>query len=703
MGGNCNIQDLTLPARHSPNHFQSMITEKTFMPWDGLDREEFGKAFNEILYANQDHELKELFGLSLIANFLLASTSPAWVKDFLNQNTHVASLLDFDIGSLKNGEWIRVPIVVSGDSDAKISWFWVGLLNESQGSVHIPKWVLRIVDFQFQDQAKASEELVRSLGPDATGRRFVLFPLSPANDLIQFKGSSAALSFAIAFKSLLTNHSILPDLICTGALDSLGKILPVGMMKKKIETAFNVGFKCFLCPAGGQIVSGNENKGLIPVKTFSQAWTMASLYSGQQDNLLFVFSRALTDPIAFIDKMDSLPADWINSEKHSIRRLFDKIAEESRLADRFTQKFEQMVGAFQLRRAIAISNLIPPEWTDKLINDYPMAALRWCSANLSLCNHLGQIGEANTWQKNGEGLVDQVISLDLRLVADFFNHSLVGAHNRFAFSLELPKALTRVVNFLERQFQLRKDFGCSTDTTLGRLYGTLIQNYGFCGPDNIQQIEALSKKTKQAFGKNLSIELKEQWMRQCDYLTSARLDAGDLEGATTELKSYLEIDRLKEIPGRLESFSCWQISLICRFLARNKEHGIKSIHQAFYTYTLEQFELCHPWQLIFFNLGRVAVHEDKIDRAKNLFEKSLEICRSKHSGPTLSIMVLKPLSFLAHLNQLPSNLDEIELEITMAAGQLNNDHFLFLKKQSFIETLAYVKKNHDKIFPFSYQ
>ncbi len=695
------IENMAFAAEKFMPHFQSVISEMAWVPWCDMAQDGFRQAFERIERQVEHGPLRNLFHCSLWASFLIEAHPPAWVERFLVQNTRPDEVLCPDFRALIQGDWIRIPILVADAGSARVAWFAAGLAPLAGQGLFIPEWAGQIMDERFRESAAIAEHLVRHCGPDPSGRRFVLFPMAPANGTVQFRGGSAALALGIGFMSLARRHPVSTALIATGCLDDEGRVSVVGHLDLKIGAARSRGCKCIVIPADRGASSAQNAADLVAVRGFAESWTMASLYSGRQDNLLFVFSRALQEPGTFISRMDSMPGGWIEQESELVKKLLARIFDDSELFDRFSRKFGDMVDDFQPGRAQALAALAPRD----LPGAWPVACLRWITARLGLANHQGLILPAREWVDRGMDIVEQVLKLDISLVADFFNHLLVSAHNRYEFSPDLPPTLGQVLQFLEKRYDLQQAFGCRVDLTLGKLYGTLVQNSAFCGPGFIRQTEDLSLKARKTLGEEVSSEFKSEWMRQYSYLTLARLCAGDMDGALCCLETFLGVPDLNAVPEKLPEFNKWQMTLLCRFLSAS---GPRNFEPLYFTTASSLAAACrpeHPWQLACFNLGRAALQVDDRGTAVRFLEKSLAICLEPSCGPAIAIMALKPLAFLQHLSpahEFASRLPSLEIQIKDASRQLNPDHFFFLYDRDFYQALAYVRENHDSIFPFSY-
>ncbi|EIM64398.1 magnesium chelatase domain-containing protein [Desulfobacter postgatei] len=697
-----NIRSLAFAAEKNTGHFQAMVTDLACVPWCDIGRDDFCTCFENMISHMNDPALKQLFELSLGANFLIASSRPAWIRDFLTENTGFVSMPGHDIGVLEQGKWIKIPILLANDHCAGVVWFIAGLVALKADAVHIPEWAAQMMDARFIDAIDTAEQVVRRCAPDPLNHRFILFPVSQISTEIRFTGGSASLPIALGLKSLLQGTPLSKRFIATGCLDNSGNVRPVAYLDAKLKASRDRGFTCVILPAENHYRINHSNKGIIPVSSMDQAWTMVSLYSEKQENLLFFFSRALQEPASFIDKMDSLPGRWMEKEQVAIKDLLHRIFNDPGLFDRFTRKFYDMVANYALDRCRAIAALAP----ETLPETWPMASIRWCTANLGLANHLGRVASAEKWELRGQLLLKQVMQLDLNLAADFFNHTLVAAHNRYAFSPDVPDSLTRLLGFMEKRHDMQQEFGCVADPCLERIYGTLVQNSAFCGPRHIGQTEALSRKARLALGENYSQELKPEWVRQYHYLGFARLDAGDVEGARICLTTCLGIRDLNMDVYRCQDLTAWQFFLLCRYLAETvSDYSSALLFTSLVQTALKNFTQHHPWQLIFFNLGRAALLRGDREQALRLMQKSFDICLKTGEGPTIEIMALKPLAFLEKIvpaEQFDAGCYGWEKQLRQAAVHLDTHHFSFFHQRTFKEALDHVRKNHDALFPFSY-
>lgn len=315
---------------------------------------------------------------------------------------------------------------------------------------------------------------------------------------------------------------------------------------------------------------------------------------------------------------------------------------------------------YLLEKGKAISKLFDDDIVESLSQTAPVAALKWCSANLSLANHLGWIETASKWKKYGLTLAGKVLQADIDTIITFYNHAMVFDHNRFSFNKNFPVELKRLMEFLESQYRQKCDFGCTTDLPLGRFYGTIMQTIAFCGPGYIEESEKFSQKARKALGEGATPEFMGEWKRHLSYITFARLDAQAFVKAEQSLKAYLEIEQLEDILIQIERPDAWGYALLARFFRQIKDHPFREKFYHWIEPMLDDIIMnTHPWQLFAYNTELIAHSLGHIDDTVKLMNRSIDICFA--------------------------------------------DHFNFLKETDFQIILEKVRKYPERIFPFTYR
>jgi len=240
---------------------------------------------------------------------------------------------------------------------------------------------------------------------------------------------------------------------------------------------------------------------------------------------------------------------------------------------------------------------------------------------------------------------------------------------------------------------------------MGALYGSITQNYGFCGPGYFHETEKYSALARKAFGEGEIPEHKEKgWLRQLHYLAYAELDAGLPIRAKQTLFRYFEIKTWKELWPSVRRFSEWHHALLARFLA---EAGDTSIRKKYFDLVFarrqEVLKPQHPRQLWAYNLGRLAQGLGRKEEARELYSESLALSLSREFGPTVHVMALLPLSGLWNLGSLSCvDYEEAEKVIRSAAARLHPEHFRLLHENDLQKVLREVSKKPGKMFPFTY-
>ena len=258
---------------------------------------------------------------------------------------------------------------------------------------------------------------------------------------------------------------------------------------------------------------------------------------------------------------------------------------------------------------------------------------------------------------------------------------------------------------LEKRYTAQCAGGCIADRALGELYGSIAQSLGFCGPDHLAACEAYAQKAMAAFGGGEIPELKEDWLRELNYVAYAKMDAGLFERAEKTLLAYLELDEWDGLRSVLDHGTRWQHALVARFLA---ETAATDLHGKYLSPTFEKrstfMKEDHPWQLWAFNLGRVSQKLGEAEKAEAFYVESLDLCMAKNLGPTVHVMGLLPLSGLLAIGRLSAvDLDAAKKRILESAETLNPDYFRVLWVEGFESVLRAVWQYPAKLFPFSYR
>jgi len=337
---------------------------------------------------------------------------------------------------------------------------------------------------------------------------------------------------------------------------------------------------------------------------------------------------------------------------------------------------------------------------------YPLSAFRFCTRNLALSNHRGDVSGALKWSKMADSLFDRAMKADINACADYLNNRFISLHNRYVFSPGFPENLKAILGCLEDRYRTQCAGGCVADRVLGELYGSIVQNFGFCGPKYLGDCEKYAELAMAAFGAEEVPELKDDMLRQYSYLVYTYLDAGQTGAARKALFRYLEIKSRYGFRKRLErkELSRWQHAVAARFFS---DAEASKETDTYFHWGVENEknirDMGHPWQLWLYNMGRIAHKLNKLKEAKRLFSESLKLCLSEKSGPTVRVMALLPVACLRHIGHLPGkDFNKTYCIVKTAARGLNRKYFKILFEAEPETVLESVFNSPSTLFPFSY-
>lgn len=596
---------------------------------------------------------------------------------------------------IRQCRWGVVPVVLAGADKGALRWFILGVCDYPAA---------RGLD-GAETIAETAFDRARTITGPVKPSGFMCIPVMGRAELRRMEGDSLVLPLALGFSALIRGKAVSGKVIATGALSADGRIRSVGQLEIKARRAAS-DFDVLLYPAENLSPPDTAGISLVPVSGFDQAWMFARLYAPEHAGVLSVLDGICRDPLFFSLNVSHLPAPWINwlRDEGQLSAIVDDITRTPAYFSNLAAGLENRVKNYDLARSRALCRLVSPRQFTAAAGRTPLSAMKWSTARLSFANHRGKILDAAKWKQRGEKLIPDIMKIDLNAAADFYNHALVADHNRFCFRPDLPPALERILECLEHQYDLKQSFGCTADPALGRLYGTLMQNAAFCGPGMMPQTIRYSVQARKALGEDTVAELAPEWLRQYSYLAYACLENTDSQNAETALNTYLKVDRLADLTSRPTVPSAFEQALAARFLAENPDHpDIRIMFAHLFHWFQDSCRSRHPWQLISWNLGRIAAALGKTDTALGLLKQSLSLCLADWAGPTVNMMALLPLSQLCSREQMPDNRDHVQARIGAAAAFMDTDHFSILNHQDFDTVLARVSENPQRFFPFTFR
>jgi tetratricopeptide (TPR) repeat protein len=532
------------------------------------------------------------------------------------------------------------------------------------------------------------------------------------SDMRVVTGSSLGLPLALALSMLIKGEKPPENLIATGAVNDSGSVCSVAHVEDKISYAASSGFKIALVPESSRIQKLPENFELQKVSTLQEARLFASLHRPGNARHLSVFSALVRDPDGFIGASQSADPEWLRwialerPEAISGDKLVSSVARATSLVN----VLEKFVKEEEFDRAEPIAGLVDQNHLPLMEKHSPASAFKWCVLNMAIANHRGMINEARTWNAHAELIVGKTPITDFEWAVGCYNHMFVGfCHNLYCFIPDLPDYVGHVLEVVEGVYKSQLEFApakIAAYRPLGELCGSIAQNFGFCGPDQLEHLEIFIKKAMDAFGAGKIPDLREDWRRQFNYLAYAYLDAENRQKAEKALCSYLEISSLADLPIKPAKLGRWEHAVLARFFADTGLHTAAADYYYRKAFNLAPtiVEKRHPWQLWLNNMARLAVDKGNLTQAAAWHRQSLDLCISNSSGPTIKMMAMLALAGLYKIGRLDKE-DMVQAKdaIKKTLNIVDRNHFSDLINAEFDAMPAIVAAAPNTYFPFSYR
>ncbi|MEJ5359438.1 MAG: hypothetical protein WHT06_12280 [Desulfobacterales bacterium] len=499
-----------------------------------------------------------------------------------------------------------------------------------------------------------------------------------------------------------------PTIVATGDLDPDGRVRRVNMLEIKAACFLKEirGIHALVYPAENEEPRECRLPETIPVSSLDEALFIRSLYRPGEASRIAGFRRVLNEPGAFASGCANLPPDWLRwAVRHGRHgRVADALLSSQELFEELIARLKTALRDWNLNLSSALCAVLEPDAVQNASSAFPLAAFRWFALNLALANHEGDVGRAEDFASRAAALLERIEEVSPDEAAEYFACRMVAAHNRYRFEPEIPPDLARTLTRLENRYAAaRSPRGTGFDLPLGKLYGTIGQNFAFCGPAYLSQALEWFAKARSVLGEGTIPDHEREWMRQLHYAAFACLDAGKVFDAEDYLCRYLKVPSLAALaPESLPPDSRWAHNLLARFLADVGPSGPAERY-------FEWAAACafdppgkeHPWQLWAYNLGRLAFSLGKPQAAAACFRKSLELCLS--AKPAVCVMALLPLCGLSTLRGLPEDFPAIAVRIRGAAAGLNPKHFRAFLDQPLPQALEENRERLPEFFPFTYR
>jgi len=597
---------------------------------------------------------------------------------------------DIPLKELQAVTWLALPIaVVQGGRGVKITT----LLGLKSGSGKC------VVQQRPQISKVCLEILELSVPPD---KDLFIWTLQHESDS-PITGHSLGLPLAIGLFLLQQGSSWPEKLLVTGALMADGHVSPVQNIKEK---------KQLLDKNGGMLLVPLENitqdfdERLVAVRTVAEAisvvnYLLQDIHDSQTIRLL---QWVVQDADNFLDGFHKLPPAFFTL--HDFSAVFKKIQNSpGKYLGKLTLCLRNKKSLTQLPYEMVHLFSHNEIWV--LAQSHPFSALQYSLAQLSFQNHSGRADSSKEWHSLAKKIAT---SCDARKeLSSLANNDFVSRRfNRYDFRVELPELFKRRLVHEEQLHELQED----DSRQLGAMYGTLAQNYGFCGPLHFEKLEKMTAKAIAAFGRRN----RDEHPRILSYLLYGFLDSDEFARANTLFsRDYLRSDNhpaiwiKKTVTGcdRQQNCNPFTLALLCRLLA--DQPGLldrcswKDSRQNLVSRVLNGNK--HPWQLIAVNLARCCLFYREKKQAERLLNHAVSVCANH--GATIRAMGLLPLALLYKHDLFSILHSAIAKQIVTAIQEQNNleqSHFsdLFCC-DSGEEILGLTEEKKRTMFPFSYR
>lgn len=601
--------------------------------------------------------------------------------------------------------WTLVPVATADDETGRLTWFLVGRCEGRGRLAAYPRWWPEVSNEAARKAAAVAFEhvVVR------VGGRFFFWPQLPRTDRLWIHGPSLGLPLYLAGWGLAKGCAESP-ILATGEIAADGSLSMVGGLEHKAAVARRAGLAALLYPRPTRR-QGKPAEGLdcIEVENLEEARFFWECYAPGRADVLQHDFRCLEDPMRFAANVHLMDETTVRSRAFQERyaALLPLLLSGGPVTRGFVANIEEdvLTSEGSRERVEAVLGPIVEDRIRALAEKDPPTAFRLTQAALTAYNHLGHVERSRAWAALAEPLGNLISAYEdeLNLLARYLNLRFIhDRHNHYDFRPEPPAEIQEVLRRLEEVDRARRRSrrGPSVCIELGKLHGTLAQNYGFCGTRYFPELEHAAARAQEAFGHGEFMNLRPDWRRQFNYLFYALLDAGRVAEAARTLANYLDfpLERLKE--AKPEGLNPYEHAAVARFMAESGERF--PAYLAWSGRHVADRPAAHPWQLWLNNLGRLSD-----DPAFREAAWTASVDRAATLGIAGRVMALLPLANLREhglwdLQRLETATRSVVNELR--ASTLNKAHFRpVLEADSWEAALLAVQRHRSRLFPFSYR
>lgn len=722
---------------NAKNNLTQVVIDCLSNPWN-LTWPETPEEFSDIYQQLKTHlssDILHLLDTSILSYvFLKKDVISDQVKQWVEKNLNCTVLLSgIAYEDALSARWCATPVVSVNSDNAKITYYLIGTLKKDTDfkGLFCPDWFLKCL----KDDSKEAiiDGLKAATISTGINQPLYIFGLRlPGQNIIH--GRSLCFPVGLGARAALTGKFPYKNCLATGDLifDSdriiIGK---VGRISEKSEESNKTSASLFLYPYQNKTHTRSlKNPHSIPVNTFEEGWMWASLFKPENLEDLRNLETALRSKQDFFRTCDSLSPDcleWAKNQPQVKKYLADIITkkEDLFLLNDLSIKLENCTkntkGNYdQLFTLAALYN--NPLEIETMAQIDPETALLFCSAHLALANHYGNNRLSDLWEVQGIQYQKKAQQSERgqRIFENFVNRcsAIAKRHNRYDFQSELPEIF---INTLEKQEDINKRRSHPTDYALGSMYGTIAQNYAFCGHKYLKETRKFITLAQNAFGGGKQDNLKAHWKRQNSYLFFALLDAGketkDEAGVT--LLSLFGKDSWEDVlnTAHVDDLDPFLLFALSRAIADIPEIFPDDIFAAFVQkmwnfFSKKDFHLLettpyniHPWQLWCYNLGRILFNAREINQAVLAWNQSLELClKGEETMQVMALLSLSQLSASGKMERKHSNIVSSVFDLIHSSKTLNKTKFKDIADSNNYETgLRKVFNKTEELFPFNYR
>lgn len=602
---------------------------------------------------------------------------------------------------LFNAHWLCLPILTCQENAASITWLLLGRVPGQRGFSFIgnPQ-----PELGSRESAIAALAAVHHLGACSDDGFLSVLLQHPDDPLLT--GGSLGLPLALGMLLADKGKQWPQGVYASGSVSVDGRIHPVRCEGLKYGRVMH-DMKMLLYPDTGLIETIADAKVVRCAELRQVLFALDCIQEGADGAEVVHYRACLANPRLFLSQFKSLPIGLLNFATG--RDLLVRIRKERRqLLPALSRCLDDCADAPD--RAAYIADLFDAEEIAIIArqdSDEALAAHRWCVARIAYANRNGAVADGQSWINL---LHDLTPLLGAEKRGDCANHGFVTTRfNRYYFHPDPPENFSRYFKVEQQIYQIDQ----RDNRILGAMYGTLAQNYGFCGLKYQQQFDECIRLAEAAFGR------KHQWqsLRLLAYRIYNRMDECNFQEARELLNRYLALPA-ESGPGRwIETVlyqqrqptehSPFQATIICRLLAELGRAGALEVQPDWLRSlsTIIPCRLSHPWQLCASNLGQVFLAAGLQDQGTALLHRSAEACLS--GGITMVPMALLPLAALHGFS--PGNADVLltcskVLQKIRTSSILHLPHFQPLTSGIAPEqALGAVAATPGRYFPFSYR